>query len=362
MKLIGVMDTDPLGSRLSSVFPLKVDGSALGAYDTSSNEHMELPPSLPKRCLQVVSQRLAENRGPSQYLISTSDGFSNRDDTAVVLVFGGTMSQFPISKFWSFLADLVSQRRVIKELCKNDFRARYLGSFLGVTWAFVQPTVTVLIMWFVFEVGFRSGPVGSHPYVIWLMCGLLPWNFFSDALANGTNSLTENAYLVKKVVFRVSVLPVVKICSSLIVHLVFMVVLFVLLALYDPTSVSWHMLQIPYFLCAQMILLLGLTWMTSVIVVFVKDLSQIVTIVLQFGFWLTPVFWNYNIVPERYRIFVKLNPMFYIVEGYRNSLLGNSWFWSSPEQTVYFWCVCLAVFLVGGLIFMRLRPHLADVL
>jgi len=272
------------------------------------------------------------------------------------------MLKISFYKFITFLSDLISQRRVIHELCKNDFKSRYLGSLLGVTWAFVQPTITVLVLWFVFEAGFRTGPVENHPYVIWLMCGLLPWNFFSDALASGTYSLTEHGYLVKKMVFRVSILPVVKIFSSLIVHVVFLGILLALLVFYDPAPPSWHLLQVPYFLFAQFVLLLGLTWISSSIVVFVKDFGQVISILLQFGFWLTPIFWSFSIVPERYRTLLKLNPMFYIVDGYRNALLGNSWFWTDLTMTYYFWGVCSVVFVAGGFIFMRLRPHFADVL
>jgi lipopolysaccharide transport system permease protein/teichoic acid transport system permease protein len=262
----------------------------------------------------------------------------------------------------SFVADLFEQHRVIRELVRNDFRARYLGSFLGITWAFVQPTVTILILWFVFEVGFRTGPVGEHPYVVWLMCGLLPWNFFSDALSNATHSVSDNSYLVKKMVFRVSILPVVKIISSSLIHFFFLLILFGLIFLLEPNPPTLHLLQIPYFFLAQFVLLLGLSWITSAIVIFMKDLGQIIAIVLQFGFWLTPIFWQLSIIPERHRGWMKLNPMFYVIDGYRSALLEHRWFWEEGALTAYYWIVCLLVLFLGGVVFSRLRPHFADVL
>ena len=101
---------------------------------------------------------------------------------------------------------------MIYKLAKNDFRTKYAGSYLGIIWAFIQPVVTVLVYWFVFEVGFRAGentlPV---PFVLYLIAGIVPWFFFQDGLIGGTNSMLEYSYLVKKVVFQISVLPVVKI-------------------------------------------------------------------------------------------------------------------------------------------------------
>lgn len=113
---------------------------------------------------------------------------------------------------------------MIYKLAKNDFKTKYAGSYLGIIWAFIQPVITVLVYWFVFEVGFRGGsdslPV---PFVLYLVAGIIPWFFFQDGLTGGTNSLLEYSYLVKKVVFNISVLPVVKILSAVFVHLFFIV-------------------------------------------------------------------------------------------------------------------------------------------
>ena len=123
--------------------------------------------------------------------------------------------------FINFLIDLYRNRGLVLQLTARDFQSRYLGSYLGLLWAFIQPVVTILILWFVFEVGFKSKPVGNVPFILWLMTGIIPWFFISDSLANGTGSVVENSYLVKKIVFRVSMLPVVKLLSALLVHLFF---------------------------------------------------------------------------------------------------------------------------------------------
>ena len=85
----------------------------------------------------------------------------------------------------------IESRKMIFNLAKNDFKTKYAGSYLGIIWAFVQPVVTILLYWFVFQVGFRSRPLGDYPFVLWLTAGLVPWFFFSDAWNGATNSMLE---------------------------------------------------------------------------------------------------------------------------------------------------------------------------
>ena len=116
---------------------------------------------------------------------------------------------------------------LVMRLAKNDFKTKYAGSYLGIFWAFVQPVVTVLVYWFVFS-KLRSGMVREVPFILWLIAGLVPWFYFQDCMNTGCNALIEYSYLVKKVVFRIEVLPVVKIVSALFVHLFFIAVVLVL--------------------------------------------------------------------------------------------------------------------------------------
>lgn len=266
-----------------------------------------------------------------------------------------------LRSFLQFLGDLLRSRRLIWDLTKNDFRTKYLSSYLGIFWAFVNPVVSILILWFVFQVGFKSTSVEKVPFILWLLCGIVPWFFFAEALSSATQAVTDNSHLVKKVVFRVSVLPIIKILSALIIHVVFVGILAVLYLLYGYTF-DLHSLQVVYYLLATIVLLLGLSWITSSIVVFVRDVGQLVTVLLQFGFWLTPIFWAPGILPEKYQPVVSLNPFYYIVDGYRASLLYKTWFWQDMGVTLYFWAVTGLIFVAGALLFNRLRPHFADVL
>jgi ABC-type polysaccharide/polyol phosphate export permease len=266
-----------------------------------------------------------------------------------------------IIHFYSFLKDLFKSRHLLLELTKRDFKSRYLGSYLGLLWAFVQPSITILILWFVFQVGFKAQPVDDFPFILWIMSGMIPWFFFADGLAGATTSIMENSFLVKKVVFRVSILPIVKILSALVIHIFFIGVLFTVYFIYGYKISIYHV-QILYYLLAIIVLNLGLSWATSSIIIFMKDMGQIVTVFLQFGFWLTPIFWSLKMVPSKYQTVIKLNPVYYVIEGYREALIYNKWFWENMTMTVYFWIIALSVFICGALLFWKLKPHFADVL
>lgn len=267
-------------------------------------------------------------------------------------------------KLFSLPKELYQNRRLIVKLAKNDFKTRYAGSYLGIFWAFVQPVVTVLVYWFVFQVGFRSGSTQDCPFVLWLVSGLVPWFFFQEALIGGTNSMMEYSYLVKKVVFKISVLPIVKICSAIFVHLFFIGFTCILFMCYGYFP-GLHIVQLVYYLICMFVFVLAISYMTCAIVVFFKDLSQIINIILQVGVWMTPIMWDYTMLTDPYPIamwILKANPMFYVVQGYRNAFISGTWFWEDLGWTIYFWAVTGVLFALGGLVFKRLKPHFADVL
>ena len=259
--------------------------------------------------------------------------------------------------------ELIQNRKLIFSLAKNDFKTKYAGSYLGIVWAFIQPIVTVLVYWFVFQVGLKSPGASGFPFVLWMIAGLVPWFFFSDVLNAGTNALLEYSYLVKKVVFKISILPMVKEISALFVHLFFVAFMIFLYSCYGYYP-DRYTLQLVYYSFCVFVFTLGICYATCAIVIFFRDLSQIISIVLQVGVWVTPIMWNIDQVsmPSFLLKLLKLNPFFYIVQGYRDSLINKVWFFEHFDLTMYFWIVTLVLFGIGTIIFKRLKVHFADVL
>jgi lipopolysaccharide transport system permease protein/teichoic acid transport system permease protein len=263
--------------------------------------------------------------------------------------------------FNAFITELFSRRQLIIEMTRRDFKSKYLGSYLGILWAFVHPTVYIVILWFVFGYVFKSQPVSGVPYVLWLAVGITPWFFFSDALTSATGSILENSFLVKKVAFSIGILPLVKLLSTMVIHLFFLG-LIVAMFVVSGSSLPLQSLQLVYYLLSMLVLLTGLSWIFSALVIFLRDVGQLVAMALQFLFWGTPIFWSVKLLPEKYQQVIKLNPVVYIIEGYRDSLVNRVWFWEHWLQTVYFWVITMLLLLVGAVVFRRLRPHFADVL
>lgn len=268
-----------------------------------------------------------------------------------------------LKRIFELPIELYHNRSLIMTLAKNDFKTKYAGSYLGIVWAFVQPVITILVYWFVFQVGFRSNAVSDYPFVLYLTSGMVPWFFFQDGLNAGTNALMEYSYLVKKVVFKISILPIVKIISAAFVHVFFVCFAMFISALYGYKP-SWYSFQLIYYFICMFVFVLALVYATSAIVVFFRDLTQIISIFLQIGVWMTPIMWDAQILsgsPMLMKLF-KFNPIYYIVTGYRDSILGQTGLMVHWRWGVYFWIVTAVLFVAGSLIFKRLKVHFADVL
>ena len=261
-------------------------------------------------------------------------------------------------------AELYQSRHLIWKLAKNDFKKRYAGSYLGAVWAMVQPVVTVVMYYIVFEVimdSSRQLADDSVPYVLFLTAGLVPWFYFTEALQNGTNAMLEYNYLVKKVVFKISILPIIKIIAATFIHVFFVCVLLIIAALYGCYP-SLYTIQLVYYSFCLFVLVLGICYTTCAVMVFFRDIGQIINIVLQIGMWATPILWDINGISPKVQMLVKINPLVYIVNGYRSAIYEKTWFFEDFYSTMYFWIITVVFFGLGALVFKRLKVHFSDVL
>lgn len=266
-----------------------------------------------------------------------------------------------ITRFIEFLQLIFSQRSLIVSMAKRELATQYVGSLLGFVWTFIHPLVMITVFWFVFSVGFRSQPMNNVPFVVWLTAGMAPWFMFSDVVLGSAAVIIANSHLVKKTLFQSQILPVIKLLSSFVTHLIFLVVLLVLIV-FQKMPFSFYYLQFFYYLACMAYLALGLAWAVSALNVFLRDIGQVAGVAIQVGFWATPIFWDINMMPVKVQLLLKLNPMFYVVQGYRETFIYFTPFWEHPLLTVYFWVVSTIIFVGGALIFRKLKPQFADVL
>ena len=260
-------------------------------------------------------------------------------------------------KMKKFLSDVV----FLWQFSLDDFKKKYAGSLGGAAWAVLQPLSTVVLYWFVFQVGLKSGSVTEVPFVLWLIAGLLPWFYFSETIPGSMPALVEYSYLVKKVRFNINILPLIKIVSGLLVHLVLVGVMVFMFFCYG-FSASIYYLQTLFYLAYMVLLVAGIAYLTCALYVFFKDIIQVVTILMQALFWTTPIVWQLGIMNPLIQKIISLNPLFYIVRGYRDSFIDHIWFWERGAMNLYYWAFALAFLAIGIRTFAKCKRHFADVL
>lgn len=259
------------------------------------------------------------------------------------------------------LRNLYRHQTLIVALAVRELQSRYVGTLGGILWTFAHPLAVITVFYFVFAVGFRSQGAAGAPFLLWFVCGLVPWFFFNETLVTATDSITRHAHLIKKTVFPSEILPLVNITAGLVPHLIFVLIVTGLLVWYHVPFAADRLLVL-YFLLCTCVLLVGLSWLLSAIQVFYRDVSHALSILLNLWFWSTPIVWSPDMIPEGYRGLLFFNPMYYIIEGYRGLLIYNETVWPSAQQTVYFGGAVTVTFAAGAYVFSRLKPEFPDVM
>jgi lipopolysaccharide transport system permease protein len=230
------------------------------------------------------------------------------------------------------IGELWRYRELIQNLVLRDLRVRYRGSALGYLWTQLSPLLLMLVFWLVFAV-FLPSNIAMYP--VFLIVGLLPWNFCAEALVSGARSVIDNGPLVKKVFFPREVLPLTAVLSSLLNFLLSLPMLFIVIAivqaLYPPlqqagriTNLSWTVGYLPVLIALQTIFVAGVVFLLAALAVFFRDAVHLIGIMVQFWFFLTPVVYSLDAIGGTTAQVVRwLNPMASLIDFYREVLYGN---------------------------------------
>lgn len=260
-----------------------------------------------------------------------------------------------------FLRNLVERRALIWQLVRRDFKQRYVGSAGGWLWGVVHPLVLLASYYFVFQVCLRVPPPAgtSHNYTLYLLAGFLPWMLFQETVTRSAGSLVEHANLITKTVFPSEVVPVSIFLSSLVHHLIG--VLLMVAAIFGLSgTISPMLLLLPVYTFFLGMLGVGIGWVASSLHVYLRDTGQALAVLMTLWFWATPIFIYKEMVPEPFRPILSWNPMSWIVEAYRGRLLSAAW--PAASELAVIAAFSTAVFVAGGLVFRHLKRGFADVL
>lgn len=250
---------------------------------------------------------------------------------------------------------LLNKAAIVFRLAAYDFKAVYAGSVLGSVWAIAEPLVTIAVYWFVYTVAFGGGDVNGIPYYLWLSIGMSAWFFVSSGLKSITTVFRDYSYLLKKIYFDKRFLPGIRAISAICTHIIFLTIVLVVCA------VNGIFPDIIYLL-AVMIISIFFIYYAGKVLAFIcgkfKDVQNIIGVVLNVGFWITPVFWIIDGKKwELYR-FIMMNPAAIITEAYRAAII--------PEYTIeWIWILYLAFFsffmaLIGKIMEKSILPDIVD--
>lgn len=249
----------------------------------------------------------------------------------------------------------------LKEMAMKDLKKQYSGTVLGAAWPVVKNLIFIFAYWFTITIGLKSGKSVGAPYMVWLSAGLVPWFFIRDTLVPAAKSIRSNRYLVTKVIFPKSIISTFKVLSGFMSSFLFLGVVLLICLLYGVfPSVYW--IQLFYYAGAALALMVAISLITSTLVVLSRDLEFLLNSIIVLIFWLTPILWTIENVSGWLSVIVKLNPFFYLIEGFRQSILSQAWFWEDPMLTLYYWGMVVVLFMIGVFIHGKARDYFADIL
>lgn len=268
---------------------------------------------------------------------------------------------------------LKSMKFVLKENLSNLYRIYSISKYelladmrdskLGLFWNFANPTIQVLTYWFMFGLVFKKKNVGSIEYLPWMLGGMVVWFFISPCITNGCNAIFSKVNVITKMKFPVSILPATVVLKELFNHACLMAVMIVIFVMYGIYP-SWHWIQLIYYLLCAIIFAVCLSLTTSVLNMLARDTRKLILACMRLLLYLTPVLWSIDQI-NKYpliKAIVKINPIYYIVQGYRDCFFyhhGIFYYWKSG---LAFWGITFVLFAFGSFIMYKFKHKFIDLI
>ena len=265
--------------------------------------------------------------------------------------------------FINIIKEHIQYKQQIFKLAKADLVKTYRGAALGWAWAIIKPVVTIFVYWFAFAIGLRAaGKVSGYPYFLWLVASVVPWFYMSDMISGGTDTIRRYSYLVTKMKFPVATIPTFVNISKFAVHLILIIIVIVLFAIagYPPDV---YLLQMPFYMLLMFLFFNIWSLFASLLSTMSKDFGNLVKSMVTAVFWLSGILWD----PATIKIvwlkkLLMLNPVTYLITGFRNCFINKVWFWEQPKRLLYFGIITLILLVIAIWTYKRLRKEIPDVL
>lgn len=262
----------------------------------------------------------------------------------------------------SVVRECWQNRGRLLSLAVYDIKVRNSGTWFGFLWNFFNPALQILVYWFVFAIGLKSAaPQGEYSYLIWMIMGIIPWFYISEALNASTLAIYGFQAELKRMRFPVAIVPIKTVLASLISHVMAMVVV---MGIFFASGyrIGIHFLSVFYYMAASFVFLAGYALLASAITVLFKDFQKIISSVIRLLFYISPVVWVQDSLSGSIAKALRLNPLAYLINGYRDSILYNQPFYAEWRYGLYFWAITLLLLWAGCTLHMRFRKRFMDVI
>lgn len=258
----------------------------------------------------------------------------------------------------NYWRDLWRFRELFYILSWRDLKVRYKQTALGVAWSVIRPVLTTIIFYVVFNRIAKLPTPGAAPYMLMIFAGMVPWQFFSNALSEASNSLVGNSNLISKVYFPRMIIPASSVITSMVDLLISLGIMVIMFVIYQFLP-GWHVIFLPVFILIAFIASFGIGLYITALNVKYRDFRYIIPFIIQFGLYVTPVGFSCSVVPAEYRLLYALNPMVGVIDGFRWCLLGEQMYWPG------FWismAVCGLFLWIGVRHFRKTEKSFADII
>ena len=268
-----------------------------------------------------------------------------------------------MKSMFTVIKEQINSFYLICRLSMFELKSENNNNYLGLAWEFINPMIQIFIYWMIFGIGIRGGQdINGVPFILWMLSGISLWFFANSAILDGTRSIRKRINIISKMSFPMSTIPTYVIFSRLYQHLLILGAVIVILH-FKGYMITIYYLQLPYFILSAIIFLVALTLVTSTLSMIISDVQMIVQAIMRMVFYVTPLIWYSPNLPGPLSTLIQVNPLTYLVEGYRASLLGGSWYFiDNIEYTLYFWGLTLILLMIGSSLHLRFRNHFVDYL
>ena len=256
----------------------------------------------------------------------------------------------------NYWKDIWRYRELFYILSWRDIKVRYKQTVLGAAWSIIRPLLTTIIFTIVFSKIAKLSNPGNAPYALMVFAGMLPWQFFSNALSESSNSLVGNANLITKVYFPRLIIPASSVITSLVDFGISFGILIVMMFWYHYIP-SWHIVFLPVFILLAFVCAFGVGLYLTAVNVKYRDFRYIIPFIIQFGLYITPVGFSSSLISEKWKLLYSMNPMVGVIDGFRWCILGDTMNWNSFIFSVL---ISFLFLFLGVVYFRKMERTFAD--